>query len=87
MTPSDLAAFSIIPVSFWLLFCLCAAFLANKRNRSGVLWFFLSLIITPLVSIIMLLCMKEGGARKISPPYLRDMPRYDNDDFTKPNFR
>jgi hypothetical protein len=44
---------------FWFLFSIAAGILASNRGRSGILWFILSIFISPLISIIFLLVMQN----------------------------
>lgn len=44
-------------VLFWLILCVVTAIIASSKNRSGVLWFFISLLFSPLIGIICVACM------------------------------
>lgn len=44
---------------FWLVLSLCVALLASSRGRSGVGFFLLAAILSPLLSFVILLCMKD----------------------------
>lgn len=49
----------------WIIFAIVVGALANKRGRSAVGWFFLALIISPLISCIILLCIKDIAKEEI----------------------
>jgi hypothetical protein len=46
-------------ILFAMMFCVVIAIIANSRGRSGFGWFFLSLIITPILSLILVLCLPK----------------------------
>jgi hypothetical protein len=49
-------------ILFWFVVSLLVAVFASSRNRSGFGWFFLSLIISPLISFIFLAILpKRAG--------------------------
>src|SRR4051812_24078098 len=37
---------------FWIIFAAAAGFIASQRGRSGVGWFLLSIVISPLIAVI-----------------------------------
>lgn len=41
----------------WFILCVLVGILANKNNRSGILYFLISLILTPLVGLIIVLIL------------------------------
>ena len=45
--------------SLYLVLCVLAAIWAANRGRSGVLWFFISLVISPLFAGIFILVLKD----------------------------
>ena len=49
--------------TFFFLLWICAAFgvawLANRSGRNGIVWFFLSLIISPVLTLIAVLLMAD----------------------------
>jgi hypothetical protein len=47
---------------FWILFSVVVGVAANARGRDGVGWFFLALIISPLVALLLVLVMQKGGS-------------------------
>lgn len=63
-------------VFFWILFSIVAAVIANNKGRSGVAFFFVSLVLSPLVGLIAVAVSKpnvkvveekavaEGGMKK-----------------------
>jgi ribosomal protein L32 len=44
---------------FWVLFSVAAGVFASNRGRSGIGWFFLSLLISPLLGLIFVAVMKD----------------------------
>ena len=44
-----------IAVFFWFVFAIVVGVAANARGRDGVGWFFLALIISPVLALILLL--------------------------------
>jgi hypothetical protein len=44
---------------FWILFSIAVGILASNRGRSGIAWFFLSLLISPLLGLIFVLVTKN----------------------------
>jgi hypothetical protein len=44
-------------IIIWLVLCVCVGAVANERGRSGGGFFCLSLILSPLIGIIMVMCM------------------------------
>lgn len=44
---------------FWLLFSVAAGIFASNRGRSGIGWFFISLLISPLLGLIFVAIMKD----------------------------
>ena len=49
----------------WLLFSAVPAMVANTKNRSWVAWYVISLLISPLISLIVLIAIgdkEEGGS-------------------------
>jgi len=49
------AAFVLLPVVIWLLFCLLVGRSASSFQRSPFAWFLLSLLISPLIAYLLLL--------------------------------
>jgi hypothetical protein len=43
----------------WLGFCVLVGVYASKKGRSGVGWFFLSIVISPLIGLIIVACLKD----------------------------
>ncbi|MFZ0738437.1 MAG: hypothetical protein WAM96_15185 [Candidatus Acidiferrales bacterium] len=52
-------------ILFWLVFSIAAAVYADKKGRSGVGIFFLSLFLSPLVGFLAALCM-NGNEVKVA---------------------
>lgn len=46
-------------VIFWLGFCGLVAYFANKKGQSGVAWFFIAFVISPLIAGIALALTKD----------------------------
>lgn len=46
--------FTVISIIFGLALCLIPAYMAENRMRSGPMWFFLAVIFSPLICIIIL---------------------------------
>lgn len=44
---------------FWLAFSFAVAFIAGYRGRSGFVWFFLSVLLSPLLSLLLVLVLKD----------------------------
>ena len=54
----------------WVILCVLLGILATSLNRSGILFFLLSLIVSPLISAILLMAMgkkKESGGTTGAP--------------------
>lgn len=47
-------------VFFWLLFAIVAGIAAASRGRSGLGWFFLAILISPLLALILVLVLPRG---------------------------
>ena len=46
---------------FWFIGCIIVAVAANGRGRSGIGWFFLSILISPILGLILVLVMENRG--------------------------
>ncbi|MDA8619845.1 hypothetical protein N9L28_03690 [Luminiphilus sp.] len=46
---------------FWVLLSICVCMFAKSRHRSAIGWFILSLLISPLISLILIAILGEGG--------------------------
>lgn len=59
-------------VIFWLVLCFVIAAGASSRGRSGVGWFFISALVSPIIGTIILVCLPrvEKPADKISAPVI-----------------
>ena len=51
-------------IVFWVLFCVVVAVIANSKGRSGIAWFFLSVLISPVLGLILVLCLPAPGLAK-----------------------
>lgn len=49
-------------VLFWVLFSVAVGVLASNRGRSGIGWFLLSLLISPILSLLFVAVMKNLSA-------------------------
>ncbi len=58
---------------FWIVFSIVIAVIANSRERSGAAWFFLSLLISPILTLILILTLP----RPESTPAKRKSKLYD----------
>ena len=43
----------------WLIFCIGIGAFANNKGRSGVIWFFISFLISPIIGGIIVACMSD----------------------------
>ncbi len=50
----------VLYIFFWLIFSILLALFAASQNRSGIGWFFASLIISPIISLIILLAVGKN---------------------------
>lgn len=48
----------------YLILCIIPAYMADKRGRSVVGWFFLSILITPIWAAIIILCLGETNQKR-----------------------
>ncbi|MGQ2997117.1 zinc ribbon domain-containing protein [Variovorax sp.] len=44
---------------FWVLLCVGAGYWASHKGRTGVGWFFISVIVSPVIAFILLLILKD----------------------------
>lgn len=51
---------------FWFVFAIAVGVFASNRGRSGIGWFLLSLVISPLLGLIFVAVMKNLAAEKAS---------------------
>ena len=49
---------------FWLVFAVVVGVIAGSRGRSGVGWFFISVLISPLLGLILVMCLPAEAAPK-----------------------
>ena len=47
---------------FWLIFCVVVGVIASARNRSGIGWFFVSVLISPVLGLILVMCLPRPGS-------------------------
>ena len=63
-------------VLFWLMFAIVVGIIANSRNRSGFGWFLLSVLISPVLALILVLCLPSPErAETRSTPKATTAPR------------
>ena len=55
--------YAIIAPLVWLGFCALVGVYAQRDERSGPLWFFISLLFTPILAGIILTVLQEQAAR------------------------
>lgn len=75
-------------VFFWLILAILVGVFASKRGRSGILWFLISILTSPLIGVlILLLCndlSKESGEsesdRRHIEAYRRGIERADEEE-------
>ena len=48
----------------WVFFTFLVTAVASSKGRSGCAWFFISLIISPLIAIIIIACMGDSDEKK-----------------------
>ena len=48
-----------IALSFWIVCAIVASIIANSKGYNGVLWFFLTVILSPLASISIVMTPKN----------------------------
>lgn len=51
-------------IFLWVVFTIAVAILADRRGRSFVIWFFVALIVSPLLAGIFVLCLTNIKAEK-----------------------
>ena len=50
----------------WLIFSVLAGYIAHQRGRSPILFFLVSIILSPLIGIIAAIMVKRGNGVKAS---------------------
>jgi hypothetical protein len=73
-------------VLFWVGFAVVAGVAANARGRSGIGWFFLSLVISPLLSLLLVLVMKRIEPEAASHTYQAAQPQAQTQSQTRARF-
>jgi hypothetical protein len=48
----------------WIVFSIVVAVLADNRGRNSFIWFFLSIITSPAIAGLLILCMRNIKAEK-----------------------
>lgn len=54
----------VIGFIVWVVLCFVVYSLANTKGRSGCAWFFISLLLSPLIGLIILLCVGDSDEKK-----------------------
>ena len=70
-------------VFFWVAFCIVVAIVARSKGRSGIAWFFLSFLISPLLSLILVLVLKPAEVEVVVDEAVFDGSRDLNNDAYK----
>ena len=52
---------------FWLVFCVVVGVIARSRGRDGFWWFLLSLFLSPVLMLILVMCMDRAEAKPAAP--------------------
>lgn len=63
----------LIPLAFYMLFCVGVAYLADTRGRSAVGFFLLSLFLSPLIGLIAVLVGGPGTSKASELEHLADL--------------
>ena len=53
---------------FWIGFSIVGAVAAGARGRTGILWFFLSLLVSPLIALLLVLFLERKNVPRAAPP-------------------
>ena len=48
-------------IAFFIVFCVVVGIIANSRGRNGLGWYLLSLLATPILMLVLLLCLPRVG--------------------------
>ena len=62
--PIIIGTIVLVVLAYFLAFPLLIAKAAKNRGRSGTLWFFLSLLINPILAVLLLLAMGDTDAKR-----------------------
>jgi hypothetical protein len=64
-------------IFFWLFFCMLVGIFANqRRNRSGIGWFLLALLVSPLVAGLLVAVMRAKENEEIDDTKYARRARY-----------
>jgi type VI protein secretion system component VasK len=63
-TPIIIGLIVLLILAYFLLFPILVAKAARNRGRSGALWFLLSLLISPVLTVLLLLAMGDTDAKR-----------------------
>lgn len=59
-----ISAIILLGVCVYLLFYIIPAYMAEKRGRSVMGWFFLSILITPIYTAFIIFCLGETDEKR-----------------------
>ena len=62
--PIVIGLIALVVIAYFLLFPILVAKAARNRGRSGTLWFLLSLLISPILTVLLLLAMGDTDAKR-----------------------
>lgn len=54
----------IIIILIYILICIIPAYMADKRGRSVISWFLLSILITPIYTTFIIFCLGETDQKR-----------------------
>lgn len=60
-------------IAFFIVFCVVVGIIANSRGRNGLGWFLLSLLATPILMLVLLLCLPRVGHQAQVPETAPEM--------------
>ena len=63
----------------WIVLCFFIAGGASSRGRSGVGWFFISALLSPVIAIIMLVCLPAIVDTPVEPKRVEPAEKDDKD--------
>ena len=54
----------LIGIAYIIFIPICVAVIANKQGRSGLIWFFLSILLNPFFSILILIALGDTDEKR-----------------------
>jgi hypothetical protein len=54
-------------IAFWVILALVVGYGATRKGRSGVGWFLLSVLVSPLIAGILLIIVGQSSTRVVAP--------------------